>query len=144
MADKELEKIVEHLLKSAISEITDKLPAIVKETVFRQLEQVYKVQQDIQKDLGDIRDDFNGFDKRLSDLEILLNTVDGRTQQIKATQDKGPKSMEKHVTNAVNDAVGNAVPEAMMSVVEPKRKSLQPILKRGFFDRFRRKVKGIK
>ena len=142
MIDKELDKLVEHLIKTAISEITNKLPEIVKQTVFKQLEQVYKTQQDIQKDLGDIRDDFNGFDKRVSDLEILINTIDGRTVQMKTTQDKQPKNMEKHVTNAINDAVESSVPEAMMSVVEPKKRSLQPIEKKGgVFDRIRKVVK---
>jgi len=124
MSDKALDKIVEHLIKTAISEITDSLPDIVKKTVYQQLEQVYKTQQDQLKDLSDIRDDLNDFDKRFSNMQILLDTIDSRTIEIKNTQDKGPKNMEKHVTTAVNEAVEASVPEAMKSVVEPKKRTL--------------------
>jgi hypothetical protein len=133
----QIERLVDHLLKTAISEITDKLPAIVKETVYKQLEQVFKVQEDIRADLGHIRDDFNGFDKRLSDLQILVDTIDSRTTQIKVTQDKGPKNMEQHVTNAVNDAVAESVPAAMESVIEPKKKKLQIIPRQGIFNKIK-------
>lgn len=137
--DKQLENIVDKLIRSAISEVMEKLPDVVKDMVHAQLEQVYKKLNDIQDDQADIRKDLDGFDKRMSDIEILLGTIDGRTAQIKVTQDKGPKNMEKHVTNAVNDAVESSVPEAMMSVVEPKKKNFQPISKRSIFDRIRRR-----
>jgi len=128
--EQSLEKLVDHLLKTAISEITDKLPDIVRKTVHEQLERFNKVQKDIQDDLGDIRDDLNGFDKRLSDMQILLDTLDSKTSQIKVTQDKSPRSMERHVTDAVNDAVAESVPIAMESVVEPKKKKFQLIPKK--------------
>ena|ERR1035437_474877 len=141
--EEQLNKLVDHLISSTISQITEKLPEIVKQTVYKQLEQVYKIQTDIQSDLGDIRGDLNGFDKRISDLTILVNTIEGRTAQIKVTQDEQPlktkKSMEKHITNAINDAVESAVPEAMMSVVEPRKDTLQAISKKSLFS----KIKGV-
>ena len=85
--DKQLDALVEHLIKTTVSEISDKLPKIVKETVYKQMEQVYKTQVDMQNDFGKFRDELKDFDKRMSDMQIQLDTVDSRTQQMKVVQD---------------------------------------------------------
>ena len=122
--DKQFERLVDHLIKSAISEITDKLPEIIKETVYKQLEQVYKGQKEISEEFSRFRDELKDFDKRMSDMQILVDTIDSRTTQMKIAQDKQPKSMEKHVTDAVNNAVESAIPEAIETVVKPSRQKL--------------------
>lgn len=135
--DEKLDQVVDHLIKTAVSEITEKLPEIVKSLVHQQLEQVFKTEENILNELGDIRKDLNGFDKRISDQHIVLDTIDSRTQQIKISQDKTPdeakKDMQKAVENSVNSAVETAVPAAMLSVVEPKKHAFAIIQKRGFF-----------
>lgn len=96
-------------------------------------EQIEK--QESKSSLGIIRDDLNSLAKRLSDLEIFVHTVSSDTEQIKVTQDKEPKVIEEHITNAVNNAVEASVPK--VAVVQPKSKSFQPISRRSIFDRIR-------
>ena len=137
--DKQLDALVEHLIKTTVSEISDKLPKIVKETVYKQMEQVYKTQVDMQNDFGKFRDELKDFDKRMSDMQIQLDTVDSRTQQMKVVQDRQSRTIEHHVNRAVESAVTEHVPTAIESTLEPKKKKFKLVEKPSFFSKLRRK-----
>jgi archaellum component FlaC len=92
----------DHLTEIARPLISEELEELLHKLSKKLLQRFLESQESMQEDFGKFRDELNAFKKQLDDLQIQVDTIDTRTQQIKRTGDELPKITEQTINKGMD------------------------------------------